>query len=490
MVEAPEVVPRVSIVPKIWDFVIGSKKRWNILCGGAGSGKSVGVSQHLLFNHFYRDEGITILVVRKTLPSLRTSCIQLMLEQMRELNLPHEHNKSSLIVWNGNNRILFRSLDDVEKLKSIVGINFVWVEEATEVGEKDIRQLDIRMRGKVPGVTNQLYLTFNPIDANSWLKPWTEVPADYMGVCHSTFRDNPYLDPVYVQSLERLIDVDPVYHAIYNLGQWATPTNIIYSNWDAVPDTAWPERFDEERYGLDFGFAASEQALMHIRRLGGELYVKQLLYQRRLTTLDLLKEMDKLIDKHKKVKIIADSARPEDIEEIHRNGYNIHPCIKGVGSVQTGINRVKQFRIHILESGSDVIDEIRAYKWATDKNDNILDKPVRLHDHLMDALRYAVADMARTLPAYSQYGTASQMKAADQAATASKLETAQRVIDSLVGADWQTVMETCQGLMRNPTPEVLAGLEKNRNHPDPDVAMRCNEMLDALQSRIKLKVPK
>jgi phage terminase large subunit len=42
--------------------------------------------------------------------------------------------------------IIFRGLDDVEKIKSVSGVTRIWLEEATEADKKDFDQLDIRLR--------------------------------------------------------------------------------------------------------------------------------------------------------------------------------------------------------------------------------------------------------------------------------------------------------------------------------------------------------
>ena len=72
---------------------------------------------------------------------------------------------------NGNS-VIFKGLDDTEKLKSITfpkgELTDIWVEEASEVREEDFNQLDVRLRGK--GTHKQMVLTFNPVSVLHWLK--------------------------------------------------------------------------------------------------------------------------------------------------------------------------------------------------------------------------------------------------------------------------------------------------------------------------------
>ena len=480
---------KVKVVPKIWRYLSNSDKRLNLVYGSAGSGKSFGVTQHLLYNHFYHDDNVRILIVRKTLPSLRTSCMRLILDQMAELNMPFEFNKSSLILQNGSNQMLFRSLDDVEKLKSIEGVTHIWIEEATEINRNDFIQLNIRMRGVAPGIKNQMYLTFNPVDANSWLKPMTEDPIEDMAVCHSTFRDNPYLDELYVAELEKLIDIDPTYYAIYNLGQWATPTNIVYTNthWDVVPDSAWPDLYDDERYGVDFGFSSSECAGVHIRCIGLDLYIRELVYEKKVTVNDLKGILREQIDPNNYTRMICDSARPDDIEELCRAGFNAHGCKKGPGSVRTGIQRVKQYKVHVLESATHIQQEKRTYKWKEDKDGNVLDAVVAWNDHAMDAERYAVSDMAQTIADIGAFGSGSGVRERMKDKIAGDATMARANIEKLKTAGPKEAALICQAFLKHPTPEIIELLREYRDANIPKVSSRCDDVLDILQATGKMQ---
>ena len=88
--------------------------------------------------------------------------------------------------------------------------------------------------------------------------------------------------------------------------------------------------------------------------------------------------------------IIADSAEPKSIQEIRGAGFNIHACQKGADSIRNGINTVRSLRVHITKDSTNLIKEKRSYKWKEDKDGNVLDQPVKFHDHLMDAERYAI----------------------------------------------------------------------------------------------------
>jgi len=378
----------LKVVHSQYDFLKKSTKRKVLLYGGAGSAKSWSMAQYLIFEKFYKEEGIGILVVRATLPAVKTSCLALILFHLNKYKMPYKFNKSEgKITWK-DNFILFRGLDDVEKIKSIEGINYTWIEEATEVKLFDFTQLNIRTRAANvnPGVKNQLFATFNPVDVRSFLKPMTEHPGDDVDVMHSTYRDNPFLGAEDRKVLNDLIKTDRTYYLIYDKGQWASPGNIVYTNWRKC--TVWPRKLYNVGYGLDFGYNAPT-ALIEIGFYDNIVYERERLYQTKLTNHDLIKKMEVLIPPEDRMRVImADCAEPDRIEEIFNAGFNVHPCIKGPKSVKNGIDRVKTYDIRILHTSVHIIEEKQSYKWKEDKYGTVLDEVVQYKDHLMDAERY------------------------------------------------------------------------------------------------------
>jgi len=368
--------------PKIGKFLEKTVKRINILVGGAGSGKSYTIGQHLILNKLYREKDKRILVVRKTLPALRITAYQLILDFLEQYELPHQLNKTEMTISVNNNRMLFKSLDDPEKIKSYEG-NYLWIEEATEISHKDFMQLNLRLRRHTDGI-NQMFLSFNPIDEHHWLNEKLVLASRQdAAVNETTYKDNPFLNQAYIDELEGLKDEDENYYRIYTLGKWGVLKNIIYTNYDIIPEL--PKEFDEVIYGLDFGFN-NPSALLKIGFKDKEIFERELLYKTGLTNADLIKELENLV-KDKASEIYADSAEPARIEEIQRAGFNIHPSDK---DVKAGIDFVKRHKTHILTSSINLISEKRSYKYKEDKNGNVLEEPVKFRNHAVDAERYAL----------------------------------------------------------------------------------------------------
>ena len=192
-----------------------------VLYGGAGSGKSHCVAAKLLARICY-GEGERFLVVRKVAATLTNSCWQLLLSVAADAGMQIEINKSERRIKYPptGSEIILMGLDDPEKVKSIAGITGVWIEEATELDEQDYDQLKLRVRGHIP-TYKQFVITFNPIDESHWLKKrfFDNTPADCY-VTKTTYKDNRFLDPQYVQTLEEYRLTNDYWYNVYCLGEW------------------------------------------------------------------------------------------------------------------------------------------------------------------------------------------------------------------------------------------------------------------------------
>lgn len=368
---------RVKRLPTFTKFLDKRDKRINVIYGGAGSGKSYSIAQ-LFIRRLYEEENIRMLVLRKTLPALRITAYRLVQDILKEYELPFELNKSEMIIKVGSSEILFKSLDDPEKIKSYEA-NYLWIEEATEVSYEDYIQLNLRLRRKNKSNINQMYLTFNPISRFHWLNTQLiESTCEDIAIHHSTYKDNLFLTAEYIAELEGLTDEN--FYKIYTRGEFGELRNVIYSNY-VVEDISKivPE---EIIYGIDFGWN-NENAIIEIAIKDNEYYLTERLYATQLTNNDLIEKMNTIIKPS--VTIYADSAEPARIEEIARAGFDIYAANK---NVLDGIDHVKSHKLHIDKNSVNLINEIRAYKYKEDRDGNVKEEPVKFRDHLLDSVRY------------------------------------------------------------------------------------------------------
>jgi len=158
---------------------------------------------------------------------------------------------------------------------------------------------------------------------------------------------------------------------------------------EALVLTDWDEYEDEPPYtpiyGLDFGFSNDPTAVAQVKIHNQEMWVKEILYKKGLTTPDLIVEMDRGLPKWGYIG--ADSADPRSIEDIRRKGWNIQPSKKGPDSIMNGINWLKGFKLHVHKQSFNLKNELFNYQWLMygGKATNVaLDN----FNHLIDAIRY------------------------------------------------------------------------------------------------------
>jgi phage terminase large subunit len=52
--------------------------------------------------------------------------------------------------------------------------------------------------------------------------------------------------------------------------------------------------------------------------------------------------------------------------------------------------KVKSYPLYVTSGSKNIIRELQSYKWKKDKNDNVIDEPVKENDDGLDAMRYAI----------------------------------------------------------------------------------------------------
>lgn len=204
--------------------------RYLVLMGGGGSGKSIFAGRKLL-ERATSESGHRFLVCRKVARTLRESCYQQLVGQLRECypGSGYKENKSDMkISFSNGSEIIFAGLDDVEKLKSIYNIDGIWIEEASELLETDFNQLDIRLRGETK-YYKQIIITFNPVSILHWLKLRFFDRTDERTRTHrSTYKDNRFLDAEAIKTLEAFKDTDEYYYTVYCLGMWGVTGKSVF----------------------------------------------------------------------------------------------------------------------------------------------------------------------------------------------------------------------------------------------------------------------
>lgn len=390
-----------------------SRKRYIVMKGSAGSGKSMDTAQHYILR-LLSDPGRNLLCVRKadvtnrdsTFAELQGAIFRIFGDQWEKYWYINTSNM--LIECKANHdQVIFRGVKDDaqrEKLKSITfkrgKLTDVWIEEATELTQADFEIIDDRLRGVLPeDQFYQIRLTFNPVSAHHWIKKqfFDRQDPDVL-THHSTYRDNRFIDEAYYRRMERRREVDPEGYQVYGLGEWGETAGLILKNWDVmeVPeDLSW---YDDVAIGQDFGFNHAN-AIYPLGYKDGNIYVLPGLYGYERDTAEWISEAGRRRLPKDRV-MYCDSAEPDRIRMWRRAGYRARGVEKEQGSVHAQIDWLKGSQagdrsirrmIYIHPANINFIKEIEQWKWKhDDKSNTYLDEPVPFFDDAMAALRYGI----------------------------------------------------------------------------------------------------
>lgn len=383
-----------------------SRKRYIVMKGSAGSGKSVDTAQNYILR-LMQDKGRNLVCIRKSDITNRdstfaelTGAIYRMFGDKADLYWQINMSPLKLTCRANGNQIIFRGMNDDkqrEKLKSITfqrgKLTDVWCEEATELTQADLEIIDDRLRGELPeGQFYQIRMTFNPVNKNHWIKKvFFDIPDPNVLTHHSTYLGNRFIDDAYRQRMERRKIVDPEGYQIYGLGEWGEIGGLILHNWEIGECSKNPADYDDFATGQDFGFNHAN-AILPLGIKDDVIYITKEIYVFEKDTAEII-ELAKDIDVPTKKQMWCDSAEPDRIKMWQKAGYRARGVDKGgsQGSVKAQIDYLKQHRIVVDPSCVNTIKELQQWKWKHDeKTGEYLDEPVPFQDDAMAALRYGI----------------------------------------------------------------------------------------------------
>lgn len=378
-----------------------------IFFGGSSSGKSYFISDRTVIDNI---NGYNYLVCRNVGNTIKKSVFNQIVKSINSMCLAmfYKINKSDMTITCTRNgkQILFAGLDDVEKLKSITPENGVlervWIEEATEIKRDAFLQLKKRLRGRTDKHKG-IILTFNPVLKSHWIYKeffadcWDESKNTYSDdrklIVKTTYKDNNYLTPDDVYELEH--EADQYFYNVYTLGNWGILGNLIYKNWSTADLSGMVHTFDNVVNGLDFGFSNPNALIRaHISEKSKTIYVFQELCKRGQTYDSLIADVKRMCGNGI---VTCDNEDSRGLFMLQTAGIKAVPAKKGADSVLNGITWLSGYKIVIDISCQEFINEIQQYHWQEDKDGNVLEKPVKKKDHLLDALRYAVEQESLTV---------------------------------------------------------------------------------------------
>lgn len=310
-----------------------------------------------------------------------------------------------------NQQILFRGLDDPQKVKSLKApfgyFGLIWIEELAEFdGIEEVRNvLQSLRRG---GHYFQTFASYNPPETSAnWVNYEASVPQIvdgrlYRYVHHSDYRGVPrhWLGDDFFISAELLRQSNERAYRHEYLGEVTGNGGAVFPN--VVPLEMSDEMiatFDSRRFGLDFGFALDplHYSACHYDKKHRDLYIFDEINELNCTNIALAELLKAKRDEIGFNYIMCDAAEPKSIAELEGLGVNALAAQKGPDS--------RRFSYRFLQSLAHIyIDPKRCPKtyesfvqceYLKNKAGQFISRyPENGGDDPIDSVRYAIMEDA------------------------------------------------------------------------------------------------
>lgn len=406
--------------PRFEDYLFDWNYKTYLLVGGYGSSKSYNTALKLILKCL--SEVRKVLVVREVYSTLRESCYDLLREIILDLGLTSRQvlmRKSPIeFDFANGSKIIFKGMDNPEKLKSINDVSIVWLEEASEVKYEGYKELLGRLRH--PTLPMYFFLTLNPVGTENWVYTHFFKRVDEQGeehvvlddkdlyekhtivhngvyYHHSLCTDNLFLPSDYIAELNEMRTYDPDLYRVARLGRFGVNGRRVLPQFEIAPDAIdllvtvgkIPQKF--HFCGMDFGFEESYNAVIQcaVDDENKYLYIYNEYYKNRMTDDKTAAELRALgLDK---VHIVADCAEPKAIQYYNQEGFDMRPCVKYTRSRLENTRKVKRFkRIICSPECTNTIRELQTLTYAKDRQGNMIDDEFNIDPHTFSAIWYAL----------------------------------------------------------------------------------------------------
>lgn len=340
-----------------------------------------------LINRCLQVSGTTVTVCRATFPSLRSSVLRDFIDILNKMNVPCRFNQSTMMLFFPNGSwVEFFSCDNEQKLRGRKR-QILFVNEANEISYMAWQQLQMR-------TTLLTIIDYNPSFTDEhWICGVNKDKRTFHFI--STYKDNPFLEENVINEIESLKEKNYSLWQIYGLGIQAAIEGRVYENFTEI-ETIPPAVLSRHYIGIDFGYSQDPTAIVDVYFSADnqDIYLNEYCYKTKMLSGEIITELKKAQQRpylnDASTKIIADSADPRLIDEIHKAGLNIHAVKKYAGSILAGVNRMQGMRIFVTKSSVNIIKELRNYVFQKDKEGKWLNDPVDTMNHALDAARYVV----------------------------------------------------------------------------------------------------
>lgn len=368
--------------------------RYKGIYGGRGSGKSHFFAELLIERQLMTKNDA--VCIRENQKSLDQSVKKLLEEKIVCMNAGAYFEVQDAKIKNVLGGVtIFQGMAShtADSIKSLQGYSIAWVEEAQTLSQKSLDMLRPTLRN--PG--SELWFSWNPRKETDPVDALLrcEMPPPDAIVLLANHDDNPYFPDVLRLEMDYDLRRDPDKYAHVWQGEYERNSEArVFRNW-RIEEFEAPEGVTF-RLGADWGFSVDPSVLVRCYIEGRNLYVDYEAYQVGCEIVNL-PDLFMSVPESEKWPIVADSARPETISHMRKNGFpRILSAVKGARSLEEGVEWLKSFDIVVHQRCKHLIDELTMYSYKTDTLTGLVIPILEDKDnHIIDALRYACEGMRR-----------------------------------------------------------------------------------------------
>jgi len=386
-----------------WRPGSGYEDRRIVLADGAiRSGKTVAMILSFLLWSLTAFTEKDLIIAGVTSGALKRNVLGPLFAMLETLGIPFEWKRSDNLVTVGSNRYHLFGADKDNAQDKLQGMTAAgaYADEAALFPRSFIDQ----MIGRCSVAGSRIFMNCNPNGAYHFIKTDFIDRADEIGLyrLHFTMDDNLTLSPEIRESYAR--SFAGVFYRQYILGEWVSAEGAVYPMWDDRENTFVPgERNPEERplegmrrfCAVDYG-TANPCVFLDVRDDGHTFWIVNEYFwdsaarRRQKTDAEYADDLDAFLGGDRNTQIIVDPSAASLKAELRNRGFRLLDARNGVRegiaatAVLIGSRQVRADR----ERCPCLMKEMHGYLWDEKARLRGEERPVKDHDHAMDALRY------------------------------------------------------------------------------------------------------
>lgn len=394
-----------------WTNPLYQNKEAIIADGSVRAGKTVVMSLGYIVWSMAEFNGHNFGMAGKTIGSLRRNVIRPLVSMLSASGYSVKDNRSEnrLDITKGNTTnfyFLFGGKDESSQdlVQGITTAGFFF-DEVVLMPQSFVNQATAR----ASDTGAKFWFNGNPEGPYHWFKQeWIDKLTKHNAIrIHFMMKDNPSLSVETRERYERMYS--GVFYKRYILGQWSVSEGVIYDNFDEktmIVDLPNDTVYDTDWVTADYGTQNATvfkrwSRYKNVWYNTDEYYYSGRDATRQKTDSQFRADLEAFFESNNldkaRVKVVLDPAAASFKAELKQHSFRVVPARNDVlNGIRAQMSAMNEGKIKWTSKAVNTFKEINSYIWDKKAADRGEDKPVKEHDHAMDADRYFVYTVLST----------------------------------------------------------------------------------------------